>query len=425
MVAADTQHQYALEIVRTLRNAGYEALWAGGCVRDQLLGKTPEDFDVATSARPEEVQEVFGRKRTLEIGASFGVISVLGGRHRDPIEVATFRSDGAYVDGRHPEAVVFTTAEQDAQRRDFTINGLFFDPLEEKVIDYVEGQRDLRQGIIRAIGDPQARFVEDKLRMLRAVRFATTLEFVVDQTTLAAIQAMASEIRVVSAERIGTEFRKILLHPQRSAGLALMHQVGLWQAITRLFNPSDPNSSEPGDEKLSAQPAFQQRLELLAQLSSPSLPLTLAALLTGDTDGLTGSGVARALRFTKKEGLRTDWLLAHIESLAGADKADWPTIQRLLIHPGREELLDLHEARLGSFDPGLKFCREKISQPDAVLNPQPLLSGDDLLAHGLQPSPHFAALLELVRDAQLEGEIATQAEALQLVDQWVREQEEK
>src|SRR6187431_2793035 len=164
--------EFAVEVVRRLREAGLQALWAGGCVRDQLMGQLPKDYDVATDAAPERVREIFGQRRTLAIGAAFGVITVLGPKGAGQIDVATFRRDAAYSDGRHPDAVTFTDAEHDAQRRDFTINGVFYDPLEDRVIDYVGGQEDLTRRVIRAIGDPLARIAEDKLRMLRAVRFA-------------------------------------------------------------------------------------------------------------------------------------------------------------------------------------------------------------------------------------------------------------
>src|SRR3954453_14301403 len=170
------QRAFALEIAQKLRAAGFEALWAGGCVRDELLGLTPKDYDVATSAKPDQIRDLFGRRRTLPIGASFGVITVLGPREAGQIEVATFRTDAAYSDGRHPDSVTFTTAEHDAERRDFTITGLFYDPVAEQVVDYVGGQEDLQAHILRAIGDPRLRLSEDNLRMLRAVRFAASFD---------------------------------------------------------------------------------------------------------------------------------------------------------------------------------------------------------------------------------------------------------
>src|SRR5262245_25703221 len=200
-----SQRDFALDIVRHLRGAGHEALWAGGCVRDQLLGLKPKDYDVATSATPDQIREVFGRRRSLPIGAAFGVITVLGPHEAGQIEVATFRTDAAYSDGRHPDSVAFTTAEHDAQRRDFTINGLFFDPVAEQVVDYVGGQDDLKRRTIRAIGDARQRLGEDKLRMLRAVRFAAAFGFTIEARTMHAIQEMAGDINTVSAERIGME----------------------------------------------------------------------------------------------------------------------------------------------------------------------------------------------------------------------------
>src|SRR5260370_33887338 len=201
-----TEREFAIEVVRRLRHAGFEALRAGGCVRDELLGLVPKDYDVATDARPEEVCKLFAR--TVTVGMSFGVVEVLGPRQENKplmVQVATFRSDLAYSDGRHPDAVVFSSAREDALRRDFTINGMFFDPLEGRLIDYVEGQEDLRGRKLRAIGDPSQRFSEDKLRMLRAVRIATRFDLTIEPATAAALRTMAKQITVVSAERIADE----------------------------------------------------------------------------------------------------------------------------------------------------------------------------------------------------------------------------
>src|SRR5436853_6425461 len=195
-ITAMTGREFATDVVRRLRAAGHAALFAGGCVRDMLLGREPDDFDVATDATPELVQKLF--KRTAAFGVSFGVVEVLGPKPLT-VQVATFRSDVSYSDGRHPDAVVFSSPEEDARRRDFTINGMFFDPLAQTVIDYVGGQEDLGDGILRAIGDPAQRFAEDKLRLLRAVRFATRFHLTMDPATAAAVRALAGEITVVSA----------------------------------------------------------------------------------------------------------------------------------------------------------------------------------------------------------------------------------
>src|SRR5437762_5960893 len=214
MAAVDAQlaRQFAVDVVRRLRESGHQSLWAGGCVRDQLMGQLPKDYDVATDAVPDRVRDVFGRRRTLAIGASFGVITVLGPEGAGQIDVATFRRDADYSDGRHPDAVTFSDAEHDAQRRDFTINGLFYDPLAEQVIDYVAGQDDLQRRVIRAIGEPLRRIAEDKLRMLRAVRFAARFDFALDEATRAAIVQQAHELIIVSAERVAAELRMNLTH---------------------------------------------------------------------------------------------------------------------------------------------------------------------------------------------------------------------
>src|SRR5438477_3421554 len=225
-----TEREFAVEVVRRLRAAGYQALWAGGCVRDELLGLVPKDYDVATDARPEDVRRLF--PRTVAVGMSFGVIEVLGPRARAStaplrVQVATFRSDVSYSDSRHPDAVVFSSAREDALRRDFTINGMFFDPLENRLIDYVGGQEDLKARVLRAIGDPATRIAEDKLRMLRAVRLAARFELAIDPGTWAAIRDMAEQITIVSAERIADELRKLLVDPQRSRGVNLLCESGL------------------------------------------------------------------------------------------------------------------------------------------------------------------------------------------------------
>src|SRR5437870_9686999 len=222
-----TEREFAIDIVRKLRQAGYQALWAGGCVRDELLGLIPKDYDVATNARPEEVRKLF--RRTIAVGMSFGVIEVLGPRVEDgplKVQVATFRSDVSYTDGRHPDAVIFSSPEQDALRRDFTINGMFYDPLEGRLIDYVGGEEDLKAKVLRAIGDPATRIAEDKLRMLRAVRLAARFELRIEPATFAAIRAVADQITVVSAERIADELRKLLVDPHRAHGVSLLDETG-------------------------------------------------------------------------------------------------------------------------------------------------------------------------------------------------------
>ncbi|MEJ7596184.1 MAG: CCA tRNA nucleotidyltransferase, partial [Planctomycetaceae bacterium] len=217
-----------MDTVRTLRQEGFETLWAGGCVRDHVLGKTPKDYDIASTATPDDVIRIFGRRRTVAVGASFGVVMVLGpDKAAGQIEVATFRSDGEYLDGRRPSRVIFCRPEEDAKRRDFTINGMFFDPIEETLIDYVGGREDLALGIVRAIGDPVARFTEDKLRMLRAVRFTATFGFALDEATADAAYQLRRKLNQVSAERISHELKRMLVHATREHSFRLLIQTGL------------------------------------------------------------------------------------------------------------------------------------------------------------------------------------------------------
>jgi poly(A) polymerase len=400
---------FALEIVQRLRTAGFEALWAGGCVRDELLGLAPKDYDVATSATPEQIREVFGRRRTLPIGASFGVITVLGPRAAGQIDVATFRSDAVYSDGRHPDSVTFTTAEHDAQRRDFTINGLFFDPIAERVVDYVGGQADLARRVIRAIGDPRLRLGEDKLRMLRAVRFAAAFTFQIEPATLRAIQDMAAEVTTVSAERIGAEIRRMLVDKNRAVALELLRETKLLPQVL------------PEVAKFDAA-TFEQTKDRLAVLEAPLLSLALATMLSGETKApeaelsLAAQALGRRLRFTNKEIERTVWLLRHAANIAQALQLPWPRLQRLLVHEGSLELIALREAIAGPNDSAAAFCRERLAWPGERLNPPLLLDGGDLIAHGLAPGPTFASLLEKIRDSQLNGEINSRDEALALVD---------
>jgi poly(A) polymerase len=431
------QRDFALEIAQKLRAAGFESLWAGGCVRDELLGLTPKDYDVATSATPDQIRDLFGHRRTLPIGASFGVITVLGPRDAGQIEVATFRTDAAYSDGRHPDSVTFTTAEHDAQRRDFTINGLFYDPVTKQVVDYVNGKQDLEAHIIRAIGNPRSRLSEDKLRMLRAVRFAATFDFTIESETMAAIQEMAPEIKQVSAERIGMEYRRMLLHPNRAAAIDLLREAKL--LLSEVSHVSND--------------IFEEIKRILNSLHEPTIALVLAALLsvesevptTGEPvgppppeapnmqiavgtrlysfirghwrlDPANAERMARGLRFTSKEGERAAWLMKTRFVIADALTTSWPQLQRVLTHDGASELLALHEAIAGPTDPALAFCRERLTWPVERLNPRPLLDGSTLIHHGLTPGPHFSDLLERVRDAQLDGEIKSQQEALAMVD---------
>lgn len=367
-------------------------------MRDELLGREPKDYDVATSALPDEVRAVFGRRRTIPVGAAFGVITVLGPKPAGQIEVATFRSDVGYTDGRRPDSVQFTDAEHDASRRDFTINGLFYDPLKDEVIDYVGGQADLKSQLIRAIGDPDARIGEDKLRMLRAVRFAATFGFAIDPATRDAVARHAPEIRVVSAERIGAELRRMLTHESRVRAIRTLQETGLLEYVL--------------DELASLDPAeFDHRCHALDRLVAPALPLAVAAAFPRHARGPQGSQVSRRLRYTNEEGKHVDWLLDHYELIQRADRALWPRVQRALVHPWAHDLLALLEAEEGASD-AARFCHEKLALPPAQLDPEWLVTGNDLIAAGLQPGPRFGEILDSIRDEQLEGRVSTPEQAI-------------
>lgn len=403
--------EFATDVVRRLRAAGFEAVWAGGCVRDQLLGREPKDYDVATNAAPDEVRQIFGRSRTLAIGESFGVITLLGPKIAGQVEIATFRQDAEYSDGRHPDEVNFSNAENDAQRRDFTMNGLFYDPLEQLVIDYVDGQPDIERKLVRAIGDPRQRIAEDKLRMLRAVRFAATFCFELDADTAAAIRQHAHEINVVSAERIASEMRRILMHPTRRRGVELLSHVGLLAAIL----PEASRWCAVRNEETEAW------LQIQHALGEAPFPLALAALLwpLAHEDAHVVGQVSRRWRLSNDEAQSASWILAHEETLRNARQVKWPRLQRILISAHTADGLKLAtavESELTGDTPGTDLCRERLQLDSAVLNPPPLLTGDDLIAHGIRPGRDFKILLDAVRDSQLNQEISSRDDAIQLVD---------
>ena len=420
----DPQRDFAMDVVRRLREAGHLALWAGGCVRDLLLQHVPEDYDVATNARPERVREVFGPRRTLAIGEAFGVILVKGPRGVGDVEVATFRSEGPYLDGRRPESVVFCTPEEDAHRRDFTINGMFYDPLAEQVFDYVDGQADLQRKVVRAIGDPRARFAEDKLRMLRAVRMTAKFDFTLDPATADAIRERPEDILVVSQERIAQELRKMLVHPRRARAMALAAEVD----ILRVILPELAAAELAARDESPGRDALLRRLELLEQ---PSFELCMAVLL-GDSVRALGVGAddrslpdrvetcTRRLRLSNKEREGILWLVSNRESLSEAAHLPLRRLKRLAVQPLIRELIALSrvDAIVAAREPDDAAFTEQFlaTTPPEVLVPPALLTGDDLKAAGFKPGPDYKRLLDAVRDAQLEGHIGTFEEALALAE---------
>lgn len=405
--------EFALEVVRVLRGKGHAALWAGGCVRDQLLGQTPKDYDVATDATPERIREIFGKRRTLPIGAAFGVITVLGPQAAGQLDVVTFRSDATYSDGRHPDAVMFGDAEHDAQRRDFTINGLFYDPLANRVLDYVGGEQDLKRRVVRAIGDARARIAEDKLRMLRAVRFAARFDFAIEAETLAAIREQAGTLVIVSAERIATELRLILTHPSRRLGVHLLAETGLLPVIL-------PECQHLVGHKI----AWSQTLEILDRLPTPTFAMALAALVREIQTALPASDLAEQLfvrwKLSTDERVGVRKLLREEPLIRQARQLPWPRLQRILVAPRCDELLPFAETVAsvvaGTTDE-IAFCRDKLALPRQELDPPPLITGETLQEIGVPRGPVYRELLEAIRDAQLNGEIATPEAAISRVQQ--------
>lgn len=433
------QREFALQVVRRLREQAFVAYWAGGCVRDQVMGRTPLDYDVATNATPDQVVRLFGPGRTLAIGAAFGVIAVKGARKSGQVEVTTFRSDTSYSDGRRPDAVSFSSPEEDAQRRDFTINGLFFDPLENRIIDFVGGEADLQRRLVRAIGDPRERFREDKLRMLRAIRFAATLDFELDEETLAAIVEMAEQIHVVSAERIAQEVRRMLVCPRRATAVRMLRRARLLEQIL----PEATTLAPFTDDAVGATGAWPATLAVLARLIAPCFPIGLAALLhrviwpepplrrtkdgrPQDSAALAAAAgteaACRRWRLSNDDTALTAWLVKNANALRTAQDAPWPTVQRLLAHRHAPRLIALSEAiaQVASDSPhSLAFVREVLSQPRDAWDPPPLISGDDLLARGIPQGKRYKEILDAVRDAQLLGQATTRDGALALADRLV------
>lgn len=403
----EAQRRFAIDVVGKLRGAGYQAYWAGGCVRDQLLRRTPKDYDVATDALPEQIRELFTRRRTIAVGAAFGVIAVVGPRGTGLVEVATFREDAAYSDGRHPDHVRFSTAANDAARRDFTINGLFYDPVDDRVIDYVGGQEDLAKGLIRAIGDPYLRFEEDKLRLLRAVRFAATFEFAVEPRTFEAVRRMAGAITVVSAERIAAEMERMLVDRHRGRAVRLLLETGLAAAVLPEIVSNDATTSARIDETLA----------VIEELANSGFPLALASLLRGWVDAAGAGELCRRWKLSNRQTDRVTWLIEHRTALADARHARWSCLQPLLVAEGADDLICMEEAvvRAQRRDAShVAWCRLLRLLAFDVIDPPRLVTGDDLTAYGIPRGPQYRTLLQLIRDAQLDAEIHTKAAALEL-----------
>ncbi len=436
---SDANRDFALDVVQRLRRAGYQSLWAGGCVRDLILETQPADYDVATDATPDEVLAALPFP-AVTVGMAFGVVRVRKPRHPGvEVEVATFRSDGAYIDGRRPETVVFSSPELDAARRDFTINGMFLDPVEGKLIDYVGGHADLENRILRTIGDPAARLREDKLRLLRAVRLAARFSLKIEPATLAAIKAMAPEVVSVSPERIAQELRRMLVHETRAQGMNLAIDTGLVSAIMPAV--AEMKGLFQGKPMQPEGDLWDHTMLVLALLPpAPSFTLALAALLHDigkpSTKALhqghytffnheqAGARIAdrlgRALKLSNAERERIKWLVTYHQYLGEAKKLRESKLKRILAEPGIDELLALHRAdalaSTGNTE-HVDYCEYYLkAQPAGPINPSPLVTGHDLVRHGLAPGPQFARLLEQVREAQLDGQLQSKRAALEWID---------
>jgi poly(A) polymerase len=421
----------ARRIVKKLRLHGHEAFFAGGWVRDFLLRRKPKDIDIATSALPQEVLRLFAHSNA--IGAKFGVIQVRMYGHA--YEVATFRSDSIYSDGRHPSSVTYSGPEQDALRRDFTINGLFYDPVAERLIDYVHGRADIQNRLIRSIGNPVERFAEDKLRMLRAVRLACGLGFQIVPETWNAIQNLASEILQVSWERIRDELFKLLTGPAPDRGLDLLHESGL---LSHILPEVDALCEIPESAEFPSGPKIFARVRArVASLRKPSAVLALAALINdleqspvaGKSEQIggeeqrnvikeKGEEICRRLRMSNEEVVQVIDLVASYDKFFEIKEMKESTLKKFLRKPNFPDHLELHRVICLSFRKDLdiyKFCVQKIQEYGHELTLPLLLKGEDLIEMGYKPGPMFKEILQTVEDLQLEGTLRTREEALEHV----------
>jgi tRNA nucleotidyltransferase/poly(A) polymerase len=433
MMTGSSTARLASDIAARLQALGHQAYLVGGCVRDLLLGREPQDYDVATDARPDEVAAAFAGARL--VGAHFGVTLVREGD--DEVEVATFRSDHAYRDGRRPAAVEFESdPRQDVLRRDFTVNGLLMDPRDRRVLDYVGGRADLDARLIRAIGDPETRFGEDHLRMLRAVRFAARLGFEIEPATFAAIERLRTKIHLISAERIRDELARILTEGGARRGFELLDRSGLLAEIlpevAAMKGVQQPPEFHPEGD------VWTHTLMMLEGLRSPTLTLALGVLLHDagkpptfriadrirfDEHAEVGAAMAERiltrLRFSNQEIHQVMTLVARHLRFKDVPNMRESTLKRFLRMERFEEHLELHRldcvmshGLLGNYE----FAKRKFEElPAEVLKPPRLLSGHDLIAAGYHPGPAFAAMLAEAEDAQLEGRIHTREEALELI----------
>jgi len=401
-----TNKQAAIKIIQHLQRNGFQALLAGGCVRDMLLGRQANDYDVATDAQPKDVMRLF--KRTLKVGAKFGVVIVL--TNNQQVEVATFRTEGGYADGRHPSAVRFATAAEDASRRDFTINGMFYDPLTGRVIDYVNGQADLAGQILRTIGRPEERFAEDYLRMLRAVRFSTQLGFAIEPATFSAICRLAANIIKISGERMAIELEGILVDPNRDAGVSMLVESALAEAIFPGF------AGEPAGIAVSVLGQMAKKVDFA---------LALAGFFASCSTEFTLEK-CRILRLSRNQARHLKFLLANRGKLLN-DQMSLAELRLIVSEPYFWDLYELQRAiqraQAGgrrNLAPLVKLRKRIEALGDIELRPKPLLDGHDLMRLGAVPGPALGQLAQEMYIAQLEGVLKTPGQAEKWASQWLR-----
>lgn len=427
-----TPREAALHLARALADAGHTALFAGGCVRDRILGHEPKDYDIATSATPAEVIALFPKSN--EVGAHFGVVIAKHGGHH--VEIATFRTDGSYRDGRRPDTVTFSTPEHDARRRDFTINGLFEEPFTGEIIDHVGGLADLKSGILRAIGEPAARFREDSLRLMRAIRFAARLGFQIEPATWQAIQENATLLQKISPERIRDEFSKILTCPRRRRGVEMLVESQLaaqfLPELLDLIGCEQPPEWHPEGD------VYTHTLIMLDMLAPDApLPLCLAVLLhdiakpptrTVDPDGRIrfnghdalgaemAAGILRRLKYPNATIDTVTHMVARHMQFMNVQQMRTARLKRFMSPESFDDEMELHRVDCGSSN-GLTdnydFLRAKAEEfANEPLIPEPLVTGRDLIDLGLKPGPRFRELLDTIQTEQLENRLTTREAAL-------------
>jgi poly(A) polymerase len=388
----------AIEIVKQLRSHGHEAYFVGGCVRDMVMNIEPADYDIATSAHPHEIMKIF--PRTEAIGAKFGVVLVIQRGH--PFEVATFRSDEAYVDGRRPTGVVFTDAKQDVLRRDFTINGLLYDPLTKELLDYVNGRADIDAKIVRAIGDPYARFEEDKLRILRAIRFGARLGYTIEPATWDAVRTMAPKIHQVSRERIREELTRILIEGQAAHGMRMLHESELRAEVLPELE-------------------WSEHIERSLQLVPKGSPADFAfGVLLHHTPVTDVERIVERLKFSRAEMHHIVALVENLPRFSAVQQMSSSSLKRFLRTDRFDDHLELariHARAAGDKPENYEYAlRKRKEWPDAEIWPQLLVTGDDLIAMGFSPGPRFKEILTRLEDEQLEGRLTTKEQALKYIE---------